>query len=70
MATVNLIDDSRPANYARAVILPTPGDTGPNVFPADNPVNDTAFEALQDVLDARFLQGGSTTWERPAATGS
>jgi hypothetical protein len=62
-------DDSRPVNDARAVVLRNPADQAAHTIGyTDIPVADT-MPALDAELDPRYKAGGSTTWERPAASG-
>lgn len=69
MAVYALIDDTKPAHHARATAQPTPLGTGPCQYVSATPVAD-GMPALAAVLDTRYKAGGSTTWERPAATGT
>jgi len=70
MAVVEKFDNAKPFNYARCVGQSPPGL--PNIFLAasdSNEDDDTTLTAYDAVLDDRYKEGGSTTWERPAATG-
>lgn len=69
MAVYAKIDPAKPVNYARVTIQPTPGDTGPCMLLTATPVV-YDMDAQEDVLDTRYKVGGSTTWERPAASGA
>ena len=69
MSIYGKFDGSRPVNDARAVILRNPADQPEHtVGYSDIPVADTMAE-LDAELSPRYKAGGSTTWERPAASG-
>lgn len=69
MSVYAKFDADRPVNDARAVVLRNPADQPDHTigYPPI-PVADTMAE-LDAELDPRYKAGGSTTWERPAASG-
>jgi hypothetical protein len=69
MATYAKFDATKPVNYARAVRgRPANQESRQSLLlnPLTLLVNASGLDA---VLNARYKAGGSTTWERPAATG-
>lgn len=70
MSVYGKFDADRPVNDARAVILRNPADQAAHTIGySDVPVADTMAE-LDAELNPRYKAGGSTTWERPAASGA
>lgn len=72
MAIYALIDPTLPVNYARAV-RGRPANQESRQSLLENPLtlanHMSGASGVGGILDTRYKVGGSTTWERPDATG-